>query len=417
MVKLASFSLATNMSLTTFEFVDIKDWCTRALDKHDFMHRSRTWLPLFAPSLAKLCPPERVVPDDHVSDRLFLTVPSTGGLTVKDLVERELAIGGSLVANLGKVTIKADSLLVLVNEHLAITEGYGDARWLRYQVKTWPNAHHHLECFVGKRFGLKRKMHINAYDTLEDILVIDRPCLYLTARQDDKNIYHWLYETLPRLYSLDVIPQLRELPLLVRDPLTAFQLATLKRLGVYNEIIPTFGKSVLANALYFASIPSPTTAHRESVLWLRASLASTEPSEAPLKRRRLFISRSDAKIRRVINEEEVLRQLAPLGFERIVMSGLTLAEQIAAFKSAEFIVMAHGAAGANLIFASLDCRVIELHSPKWPNSVYYTICKALGHEYSYMFGLHQNKLLDYSIDGFALKQYICKLLSSLPTVV
>lgn len=403
------------MSLTTFEFVGIKDWCVRASDTDDLMYRTKTWLPLFTPSVSNLLPPDRVVDNDSDSDRLFLTVPSTGGLTVNDLLARDLVIVGSLLANLGKVTIKADSLLVLVDEHLAITEGYGDKRWAKYQINKWPDSHNNPECFIGKRFGLKKKIRINAYEIEEELLVIDRPCLYLTARRDDENIYHWLYETLPRLYSLDIAPQLRELPLLVRDPLTAFQIATLKRLGVYNEIIPTRGKSVSATSLYFASIPSPTTAHREAVLWLQTRLASTEPTATSPKKRRLFISRSDAKIRRVTNEDEIIRQLAPLGFESIVMSGLTLDEQIAAFSSAEIILLAHGAAGANLIFASLDCTVIELHSPKWPNSVYYTICKALGQKYAYMFGFNKNKLLDYSIDVFALKQYIEKLICSFPT--
>ena len=101
-----------------------------------------------------------------------------------------------------------------------------------------------------------------------------------------------------------------------------------------------------------------------------------------------------------------MRALGPLGFEHIIMSKLSPSEQIDTIRNAKTIVLTHGAAGANLLFAAPNCAVIELHSPKWPNSVYFTISKILGLPYAYLFGEHQNKQLDYSVDPKTLIQFI-----------
>jgi capsular polysaccharide biosynthesis protein len=127
-------------------------------------------------------------------------------------------------------------------------------------------------------------------------------------------------------------------------------------------------------------------------------LGTTAALDPNSQDRKLYISRKDANARRVSNEDELMQALRPLGYECIVMSELSPQEQIETMRNAKSIVLAHGAAGAHLLFAPTDCQVIELHSPKWPNSVYYTISKALGQPYGYLFGKHQNRQLDYAID-------------------
>jgi capsular polysaccharide biosynthesis protein len=187
---------------------------------------------------------------------------------------------------------------------------------------------------------------------------------------------------------------------LVREPLNPFQETTLRLMGITSRILTTGGKSAKVAQLYFPSIASPPSIHLETVAWLRQKILGSLPpydSSNPSSRK-LYISRQDANARRVSNEEEVMTVLAPLGFEHIVMSDLSPAEQIETMRSAKSIVLAHGAAGAHLLFAPTNCNVIELHSPKWPNSVYFTISKALGQPYGYLFGKHQNRQLDYEID-------------------
>jgi hypothetical protein len=393
------------MITNTFEFISVKDWCQLADSPATLFSKPRSYLALFEDAKVCLSPANCGPGKETPEGQLFYDVASTGGFAVKDLLA-PLTITGSVVANLGPSIVKDDALLVLVDKHLALTESYGDERWKQYQLGTWPDAHNYPRQSIGSRLlslfktGKIAAPRIQRYALEEPLIEITEPCIYLTLRAHDGNIFHWLFEVLPRLKCLDMLPQLRDLPLLVRDPLNSFQETTLRLMGITNRILTTGGKSAKVAQLYFPSIASPPSIHPETVAWLRQKMLGSLPSSDSLSSsaRKLYISRKDANARRVSNEDEVMKALAPLGFEHIVMSTLSPAEQIETMRNAKTIVLAHGAAGAHLLFAPTDCNVIELHSPKWPNSVYFTISKALGQPYGYLFGKHQNRQLDYEID-------------------
>jgi capsular polysaccharide biosynthesis protein len=76
----------------------------------------------------------------------------------------------------------------------------------------------------------------------------------------------------------------------------------------------------------------------------------------------LYLSRADARKRRVVNEEELLQRLVPLGFRVIQPGRLSVAEQIGAVSRARVIVGAHGAAFANLVFAAPHAAVVEINT-------------------------------------------------------
>jgi hypothetical protein len=392
------------MISNTFEFISVKDRCQLAGSSNDLFLRSNTYLPLFADTKVCLSPPDWDPNSVTFEARLFYEVVSTGGFAVNDLMS-PLTITGSVIANLGPAVVKDDALLVLVDKQLALTESYGDERWMQYQRNTWPDAHNYPAQSIPTRLmqflktGKFSPPRIQRYALSEPLLEINEPCIYLSLRAHDGNIFHWLFEVLPRLKCLETVPQLRELPLLVREPLNPFQETTLRLMGITNRILTTNGKSAKVAHLYFPSIASPPSIHPETVAWLRKTILGTTEALGPDSRdRKLYISRKDANARRVSNEDQLMQALRPLGYECIVMSELSPQEQIETMRNAKSIVLAHGAAGAHLLFAPTDCQVIELHSPKWPNSVYFTISKALGQPYGYLFGKHQNRQLDYAID-------------------
>lgn len=392
------------MITNTFEFISVKDWCQLASSSDDLFSRSNTYLPLFADAQVCLSPPNWGPNSEASEGRLFYEVVSTGGFAVNDLMS-PLTIRGSIIANLGPTVVKDDALLVLVDKQLALTESYGDERWMQYQRQTWPDAHNYPLQSITTRLiqflktGTFSPSRIQRYELSEPLLEINEPCIYLSLRAHDGNIFHWLFEVLPRLRCLETVPQLHELPLLVREPLNPFQETTLRLMGIANRIITTNGKSAKVAHLYFPSIASPPSIHPETVTWLRHTILGATKGLGPdSQNRKLYISRKDANARRVSNEDELMQALQPLGYECIVMSDLSPQEQIETMRNAKSIVLAHGAAGAHLLFAPTDCQVIELHSPKWPNSVYFTVSKALGQPYGFLFGKHENRQMDYTID-------------------
>jgi capsular polysaccharide biosynthesis protein len=98
--------------------------------------------------------------------------------------------------------------------------------------------------------------------------------------------------------------------------------------------------------------------------------AAAEPPEdvgrnrldSPPARGLLFVARSDAVRRVIVNEPELANALQAYGFRIIVPSVLSARQQIEAFSSSNVIVAAHGAALANLVFAPEGAFVIELAS-------------------------------------------------------
>ena len=87
----------------------------------------------------------------------------------------------------------------------------------------------------------------------------------------------------------------------------------------------------------------------DAIAWLNDKFKDV--GTRPLIPKKIYISRSDAKIRFVSNEPQLADVLTNFGFETIAMSGLSsIPDQINLFRNAQYIIGAHGAAFANLAF-------------------------------------------------------------------
>jgi hypothetical protein len=75
----------------------------------------------------------------------------------------------------------------------------------------------------------------------------------------------------------------------------------------------------------------------------------------------VYISRKNARTRRVEQEDEVQKILVSLGFKIYYLETMTFEEQIKLFRSAEIIVGAHGAGLAHLIFCESQTYVVEIN--------------------------------------------------------
>jgi len=359
------------------------------------MREQRSFLPLFAPCTTKV--PEPDFNPSGQTGHAFLSVVSTNfGFPLNS----ETQVSGSFIANLGSCLVVDSSLLVLVREKLAITEAYGDARWCNYQLWKWPFAHNTYPSHVGVDRANPMQMVVKAYSYDDrQIVRIDRPCIYLSVRDNDRNPYHWIFETLPRLRCLSIVPELRGLPLLVRAPLSEFQIAFMRWLGIKQEIIATGGNTVFCSSLYFPTIPAPPVLNTDLLLWLRNNIASSLPLSPGRLRRRLYVSRRDAiNGRRLRNEEQAVERLSRRGFESLVMSELSPLDQINAFRDAQTVVLPHGAAASFMCFARPDCTLIELHTPMLLNNVFLALTKLLDGRYAWLLGKDPNNFLDFTVN-------------------
>lgn len=196
----------------------------------------------------------------------------------------------------------------------------------------------------------------------------------LATRGSHANYYHFLLDVLPRWGVLqECMPGFRPDFAFVNDG-TRYQreLLALAGLDHLKAISPTRDTALRADRLVAPCIPNPELmAPTWTTSWLKDRLPAKETRDRP---KRLYLTRGTAKnTRRVVNEDEVMRLLEPLGFVKLDPGAHTVQEQIDLFTAAEAIVAPHGAALANLTFCSPGVRVLELFAPKYVNPCYWTI--------------------------------------------
>jgi capsular polysaccharide biosynthesis protein len=97
---------------------------------------------------------------------------------------------------------------------------------------------------------------------------------------------------------------------------------------------------------------------------------------------RLYVSRSQAKIRRVVNEEALLPILRNYRFEIIRPEELSFHEQVVLFAGASVIVGPHGGGLTNMLWAQESCVVFEVLDPEiTARHFYWSLAHSLGHRY------------------------------------
>jgi capsular polysaccharide biosynthesis protein len=89
-------------------------------------------------------------------------------------------------------------------------------------------------------------------------------------------------------------------------------------------------------------------------------ISGWRPPETDTVGRRIYVTRRGAVRRPFANEEEVLKVLAPFGFEVVDCAGLSVAGQRALFATAEIVVAPHGAGLTNIVWARPGTKLIEL---------------------------------------------------------
>jgi capsular polysaccharide biosynthesis protein len=180
-----------------------------------------------------------------------------------------------------------------------------------------------------------------------------------------RHYFHFLFDRLPNLYYLLHRFELGRAPITVlvnADP-PQFQRDIYRFVGrrfpnLRFEAVPE-GERWRVGRLYHLDNFQPISrafASAEFIDFVRSLVIAGYGLTAPVRPRRLYVSRSDAKLRRIANEGDLLRVLAEHDFEVVTPGTLSLRDQVALFMGAEAIVGPHGAGLANLLFAPRHAR-------------------------------------------------------------
>ena len=214
------------------------------------------------------------------------------------------------------------------------------------------------------------------------------------------NYYHWVLEYLPKIRLLERY-QLEfgiNPTVIIKSNPPSWMIESLRLVGcdidrcvqwdvdeaqVDRLIIPIHRNHLISppDKLYKNDFnPSPADYH-----WLRNRMLSRFSNENTASySSRIYISRRDARERRVANEANIMEVLAPLGFVSYTPGQMTVLEQVKLFSQADIIVAPHGAGLVNMIYSD-DVSVVEL-IPSKPNNkkfeaYYFCLAIQLGFDY------------------------------------
>ena len=101
----------------------------------------------------------------------------------------------------------------------------------------------------------------------------------------------------------------------------------------------------------------------------------------------IYVSRSKAKYRKVVNEVELIKMLKKHGVEIYNFDNLSWKEQIKIAQKTKLFISIHGAALTNMLFMNKSQNILELRHPNSnQQNCYFSLASALKHNYFYFLG-------------------------------
>jgi len=208
--------------------------------------------------------------------------------------------------------------------------------------------------------------------------------------------YHWMLDVLPKLSIVEQAGITYEsIDKFVVRATSGFQLATLQQLGIpadkiyfedggmhisADEVVVPLLKNDLGDRIYtglglgLASwVP----------IYLKEQFIDAQEESAPRRGgRKLYITRSNAKSRRLLNEQELSPLLTEFGFETCEFESMSVQEQAQIMTEADYIVAPHGAGLTNLVFCNPGTRLLEIFGD-YIVPCYWSLANLVGMEYHY----------------------------------
>ncbi|MFN3077286.1 MAG: glycosyltransferase family 61 protein [Alphaproteobacteria bacterium] len=383
------------MVVRTYEFVKSEALC-RDVPRLSLLDADRTRYVVRPPFRERIDPPDFFLDSSDVAGigngRPF-------GFKVDD---GEMAAEAAFLARFDRVRVDvfthtpnpANTFNVFVAPGVAVAETYG----CRFSNQTLVDILKETKALDhdGTSVGVK------LYDDAKADLHCSGEGYLLCSRFAFGNYFHWMIDGLSRLWALELFNRPRDVPLLLpfltRPP---FVTETLQALGITNPVVSLNCHAAQVDTLYFPSFYSPGGYSRQQIGTLSQRLRKAFRVEDRRQHRRIYISRNDARGRRVANEAQVLERLLPLGFECVTLSGRSMADQAGLFAEADVVVAPHGAGNTNMLFAAPGSTLIEVVPADTPNICYWLLTKQNGQRYGRMIcqDLGRDTSMTFDVEG------------------
>lgn len=198
--------------------------------------------------------------------------------------------------------------------------------------------------------------------------------------------FHWLADALPRLLTIQdrlqdavlLLPHNYKQLEFVQSSLRPFNIGKLEYIDPEEVLI--------CGNLTMPTQTAPSGHYNEELIRdvgkLMTGYYSEKERDTPTDR--VYISRTGAPKRRVVNEEDLKCVLDGFGFRTIRAEDHSFAEQVRIASGVRYLISNHGAGLTNMLFMSPGTNVLELrHATDRINNCYFTLASALNLNYFY----------------------------------
>jgi hypothetical protein len=197
--------------------------------------------------------------------------------------------------------------------------------------------------------------------------------------------YNWMIQALPAIDASLRRANHRRITLVLPPSLQPFQEETLRLLG-YQDL-PRLTLDVTSHYRFASAEFSDFLADGTHLKVSRRAIAtyrslSLAAPWLPGAAEEIYVARTDATVRTMQNEAELIDLLQRQGVRIIVPGALSVAEQIAAFRAARLVIGPHGAGLSNLVFCRSGSFVYEMLPRHYPNVVFNRVAQAAGLNYA-----------------------------------
>jgi capsular polysaccharide biosynthesis protein len=214
--------------------------------------------------------------------------------------------------------------------------------------------------------------------------------LYATIGNVYQNYWgHWLFDCLPRLYSLQKAAGGQRVILLVPEDMASSWFDSLDCVLPRNFMIqrlPADSWFQVDRLLLASYATGLANSHMPAEFYDFMRKACFTQLGLPLENKpseRFYVSRAGTQHRRILNEDALIGLLQRYGFKTVRMEELDFKAQVELFHRAEIVVAAEGSNWANMLFAG-RIKICVLYANREPNTHWFTAAKGLGQEHYFL---------------------------------
>ncbi len=181
--------------------------------------------------------------------------------------------------------------------------------------------------------------------------------------------HHWLTESVVKLRFIDSASH----QILLPADYPRFAAESLSLFDCGEVLLVPRGRSVATRNLTVVANPASGNFNPEQIGWLKRELTARCGSASDSVRR-IYITRSNAPLRKVENEDAVVSRMTSLGFEVVDPGELSFCDQVKLFAQCEALVSVHGAGLTNCLFMPEGGQVLELYRERLPGGAAMNPC-------------------------------------------